>query len=450
MTLAPLIAFVEERTGWTLGRGGIRQVLESFAASRARELELRAAEDYAARVMLDSRELERLIDAVSVTHSWLFRDARQFEVIERWMLERGRQTLNVWVPGCASGEDAYTLAMLGLGAGVALDVLGTDLNASALSAAERARYDAWTARDVPPRFRGFLLPRADGTFEVSEDARSRVRFERQNLLEPAVLPRGPGKWDLIVCKNVLIYFAEPRARGVLDRLAHALNPEGCLILGASDLIHEVPVELTSRYVDERLLLLRTARGRRVSPGPGREARAPVIALPKQPARDRSNAPARGAPTPLDCVVDRDGERLKSGLDQMTRGHLPESIQLFQSVCENDPLRSEAHLCLGIAHHLAGNSEQALPALRAALLLNPALWPASYYLALCFENLGHWRDAQREFERVVSAGAGDADADAGWGRGPNRQRDWRMPELDLWRGDLVTLARRRLAKDRERR
>jgi chemotaxis protein methyltransferase CheR len=430
MTLEPLIAFVEARAGWTLARGGVRQVLERFVTTRAAELDLGSSEDYAARAMVDSREFDQLIEAVTVTHSWLFRDTHQFDVIERWMIQRGKETLNVWVPGCASGEDAYTLSMLGLGAGLSLNVLGTDINAGALSAARRARYDAWSSRDVPPRFRRFLLPRADGTFEVCEEVQCRVRFERHNLIEPVPLPGGPGKWDLIVCRNVLIYFAGARARDVLDRLAQTLEPEGCLILGASDLVHEVPVELVPRYVDERLLLLRMPRGAR--------ARGPERPAAPKPSSARS-APVRTAPAPapLDAIVDRDAERLKRGLSEMKLGHLPQSLEVFQSVCESDPLRSEAHLCLGIAHHLAGNSEQALPALRAALLLDPGLWPASYYLALCFENLGHWREAQRAFERVLQAEGKGAGA-AG------------MPELDHWRGDLVTLARRRLELDKARR
>jgi chemotaxis protein methyltransferase CheR len=424
VTLEPLIAFLEARAGWTLARGGVRQVLERFVADRTTELQLASSDDYASRVMVNSREFERLLEAVTVTHSWLFRDAHQFGVIERWMIQRGRETLNVWVPGCASGEDAYTLAMLGLGAGIAVNVLGTDINTGALSAASRARYDAWSSRDVPLRFRGFLLPRADGTFEVSEEVQRRVRFERHNLVEPALLPGSAGKWDLIVCRNVLIYFAETKARNVLDRLAQTLEPEGCLILGATDLIHEVPLDLEPRHVDERLLLVRTPRGRRTkSPAPATRS------TPK--ARQ---APVR--PPQIDSIVDRDAERLKAGLSEMKIGHLPRSLELFQSVCESDPLRSEAHLCLGIAHHLAGNSEQALPALRAALLLDPGLWPASYYLALCFENLGHWREAQREFERVLQAEGREV-------------RALGMPELDEWRGDLVTLARRRLALDRQR-
>jgi chemotaxis protein methyltransferase CheR len=432
--LDALIAFIEDRTGWTLGRGGVREALERFLASRAAELGMRSPGDYAARAMVDAREYERLVDAVTVTHSWLFRDAHQFDVLERWMVQRGRKELNVWAPGCASGEDAYTLSMLGLGAGIALNVLGSDINLGALSAARRARYDAWSSRDVPPRFRSFLLPRADGTFEISEEARSRVRFEPHNLIEPAVFPQGPGKWDLIVCRNVLIYFAQPRARSVLERLAQTLELEGCLVLGASDLVHEVPAELVPMYTAERLLLLRTARGG-IKAKPDRQAHTRAALVPKRPA-----GPAREpAPGPLDAVADRDLDRLKSGLKEMQLGHLRESLEVFRSVCDSAPLRSEAHLCLGIAHHLAGNSEQALPAFRAALLLDPALWPASYYLALCFENLGYFREAQREFERVLEADkSADAKVDAA-GAGP-------LAELELWHGDLVTLARRRLARN----
>lgn len=186
-------------------------------------------------------EAERaaLVDAVRVGETRFFRHRRQLELLAtRALPERvaaarveGRP-LRLWSAGCSSGEEAWTLAMLVDGAagdGLDWSLLATDLAEEALVVARAGRYAATAAGELPDEARRYVVREGDAV-AVAERLRSRVRFERHNLLER----RFPVGMDVIFCRNVLIYFdAETRAQ-VVARLAEALRPGGYLFVGYSE------------------------------------------------------------------------------------------------------------------------------------------------------------------------------------------------------------------------
>ena len=219
---AALAELIERATGLDLDRGGVSTALDRFVGERLRALNLARVEDYVA-LAADPRgaEQRQLIDAITVPHTWFHRDPDQLHTIARLMTCAPPGRITVWSAGCATGEEAYTMAMIGRRIGRELDVLATDINEAALATARRGVYGALAVRDVPEFERRWLVPRGH-QFVFDDAVRASVRFARHNLVDPP--PEAPpGGWDLVVCRNVLIYFAPAAAARVFKRFARGVR-----------------------------------------------------------------------------------------------------------------------------------------------------------------------------------------------------------------------------------
>jgi chemotaxis protein methyltransferase CheR len=239
---------------------------------------------------------------------------------------------------------------------------------------------------------------------------------------------------VILCRNVLIYLSRERARGVVEKLGDALLPGGHLLLGASEVVFEVPPQLDATYIAERLALRRVVgaaekpsqppvRSTLVPHAPRALWQAPLPALPLA-AATIAERPQRVPATPLSADA-----LLLRGHELLDRSDLSAAITEYQLAVDVDTTCAEPHLYLGIALYLDGNIEAALHELRAAALLDPQLWPAAFYLAVCHEALGQLAEAAREYRHVVRV-AGSAEAAAL----PRRH--------SAWHSDLLQLARKR--------
>jgi chemotaxis methyl-accepting protein methylase len=196
--------------------------------------------DYARILDDDATEYERLLDVLTINVTKLFRNWDAYSSIAENVVpalwHRETTTIRVWSAGCSSGEEPYSLAILfhryastsgmlnQLGR---VDVLGTDIDRQCLAAAERGQFDEGDFTDTPDELRSRYFS-TTAPFTVSTAVRPLVHFERRDLLgEPAP----PGKFDLIVCRNVLIYFDRETQERLFDVFHAALAPDGFLVLG---------------------------------------------------------------------------------------------------------------------------------------------------------------------------------------------------------------------------
>ena len=227
----------------------------------------RGAHDYLAYCRLlddDPGEYERLIDALTVNVTKVFRDPAAWSAVERtvlsalWPLPVSR--LQCWVAGCASGEEAYTLAALWHRFAearreeerlVRVRILASDIDAASLAAAQRGTYGpaafAETPADVRARYFGAEPPHA-----AAAELRALVRFERRDLLQD----RAPaGLMHLITCRNVLIYFDRASQAALMQRFHDALAPGGFLLLGKVETVLG-PSRALFEAVDQRQRIFR--------------------------------------------------------------------------------------------------------------------------------------------------------------------------------------------------
>ncbi|MCB9574835.1 MAG: protein-glutamate O-methyltransferase CheR [Kofleriaceae bacterium] len=239
-------------------------------------------------------ELGVLVEAVRVGETRLFRHLPQVaalvDVVAPALRARGRRPVKVWSAGCATGEEPYTLAVVlaRLLPQHAVTILATDVSAGALEVATAATYPAAALEHVPEAWRdGFEVD--DEVVRVRPEARRLVRFERKNLADDDQ-PRG---FDLVWCRNVLIYFEAEARRRVVDRLVAALDPGGFLFVGYSESLRDV-ADLEPRRAGDATVYVRRAPGA-VAPATVAGARrtpAAGIAVAATPASARRPAPAR--------------------------------------------------------------------------------------------------------------------------------------------------------------
>ncbi len=196
--------------------------------------------EYARVLERDAQRRDEFRDYVTINVSEFFRDVDRFGDLERrvlpGLLERGHG-LRVWSAGCSIGAEAYSIAILlnELAPGRMHSVLATDIDATILQRARAGTgYVAADLRNAgADRVRRWFVAAADGRFNVGPAARMGVRFSKQDLLRDAY-PRGP--FDLIACRNVVIYFTEEAKERIYQGFVEALAPGGVLFLGGTEAI----------------------------------------------------------------------------------------------------------------------------------------------------------------------------------------------------------------------
>ncbi len=483
MTETRLDRFLTELTGIELSRGGLRSSLQSFAERRAVELGFRDAGAYLSEIArLGGEERQRLLDVVSVPHTWFFRDVVQLEAAQQVLasMRRGSRPLSVWVPGCATGEDAFSLALLAESSNLPLRIVATDISHTSLMKAKEARYGAFSLRELPSAYLPFF--KQEGKTRVLDDRiRRRVQFEKHNLMDPPLTTSGG--WDLILCRNVVIYFSSATGARCAERLAQTLRPDGALFFGAGELVAQPPQGLEPVLVGERVAFRRLDASKSASPW---ASRAPT-ASPEQETTQAQALKSTGAigqlgasPTaqqsdrpsgPLDTVAVT--KQLEAQLTQATRslehGRLDRNVtqadrpedavksrpddrpppasatdswtrlldhENFQVAAQEvlrasaqAPLDAELRMLSGIALYTAGDYGKSLEQLEGALLLNGKLWPAALYRGLCLDGLGSKEEARAQYARAEQLLAS-----------PEARKIQLPPSLQGLSGDLLEMVR----------
>jgi len=207
--------------------------------------EVKTLDEYQPLLLSDRSEAQALVQNLLVAVTSFFRDPQAYEALQLLLkayLEQrpGQHRLRVWVPGCSTGEEAYSIAMmvgqlLGFPADlqVRLKIFASDLDETSLAIARRAIYPLRAAQEIPKEMHAHYLIERDGEVEITKNLRSCVVFARHNICEDPPFP----SVDLISCRNTLIYFTAPLQERVLRLLGFSLAPGGLLLLGNSESIN---------------------------------------------------------------------------------------------------------------------------------------------------------------------------------------------------------------------
>ena len=316
---------------------------------------LRRASDAGARRQL----LARLIEEVTVKETSYLRDREQLESID-WRqllhraLARGASRARVWTAPCATGEEAYSLALLACEAFAPapppVSILATDISADALARARRGAYGARSARELDPALRERYFRQEAAGVVVGEQLRSLVSFAQHNLVRDPFPPLGAEPFDLILCRNVLIYFDAETVGRVLASFESALARGGTLVLGAAD------------------ALCATAS----------RSREPAAARLQRPS-----PPRRALRRPLGR---------------------PAAVE--EPVTDAEALDAAGHFERGLAELERHDPAAAVGSLRRALYLEPRFGLAAFKLGRAYEALGDLPAARRSYQQALRTLAPD--------------------------------------------
>ncbi|NVB38244.1 hypothetical protein G6O69_10415 [Pseudenhygromyxa sp. WMMC2535] len=292
---AQVLALLRAEYGLDGERGGMSRTLARFLERRAGELGV-DERGYLERLRADQGERSRMLHSVTVGHSWFYRDPGQLaEIRERLRAHLHEHSpprpVRVWVAGCANGEEAWTIALIADALTCPVEILATDIDELGLERGRAGVYGAWALRELPEPLREDFEATGPDAWRITDRLRGRVTFMRHNLCDPPPRPETGRGWDMICCRNVLIYFERERAHAIVAGLRGSLDEGGQLFLGVGDLLFQL---------DE---IEAVARAR----------------LPRQEdGADEPSAPSTarvGADEPGGDVVQRAAERLASGAVQ---------------------------------------------------------------------------------------------------------------------------------------
>jgi chemotaxis protein methyltransferase CheR len=209
-------------------------------AARIRAAGYQNADAYLKELRRNAAEQQALLTSLSIHVSQFFRNPSVFSALERRILpgllgrsERGRQKLRIWSVGCACGEEAYSLALLCKSAALApqeVSIIATDLSSEALKVARVGCYPEGRLKNLPAATRRECFKATATGALLDRGIRDRVRFFRHDILTDQPFYRA----DLILCRNLLIYFSRRQQQKVLEKLAKALLPGGFLVLGRAE------------------------------------------------------------------------------------------------------------------------------------------------------------------------------------------------------------------------
>ncbi len=242
---------LQERSGMALTSDKL-YLVASRLSPVAQKLGLRSVIELMAALRQNPREamVNAVVEAMVTHESLFFRDDRPFTHLEQTVIpaliaaRAGRRPIRIWSAACSSGQEAYSIAML-----IAerfpswtWEIVGTDISAPIVTKASAGIFSAFEVKRglSPERVARHFRRIDDQSYIVSDSIRRMVRFDTHNLLESALRL---GAFDVIFCRNVLIYFDNPTKGRVLDLLARQLSPDGALFLGSADTV----IGVTNRF-----------------------------------------------------------------------------------------------------------------------------------------------------------------------------------------------------------
>ena len=226
---------------------GKRELVQARVSKELRQRGLSNFGQYKRMIEADASgvEFSRLIDAISTNHTSFFREHRHFDFLrDQWLPKfvghkHKHRSLKAWSAACSSGEEAYSLAItlnegLAKPSGWDLKLLATDISRRMLAVAEAGVYDAAKLQPVPPVYRAkYFKPFGGGgdAFIAGENLKNLIRYRYLNLIEPWPFS---GRFEVIFCRNVMIYFDKPTQQKTVAALYDRLTPGGVLFTGHSE------------------------------------------------------------------------------------------------------------------------------------------------------------------------------------------------------------------------
>lgn len=386
-----IVGLLQQRIGFNPDSVGQEKVLSSVRAYLKNQ-EIDDPAQYLEGLRRGSKSFQDIINAVVVPETWFFRDGEPFELVKRFVSEwnpssKGRTLRCLSVP-CATGEEPYSIAMTLLDYGLPparFVVDAVDICPLLLQRAKKGVYGAYSFRSADLSYRDRHFERRGAQFHLSKTIRERVNFEHGNLLNPLLMHDGR-QYDLIFCRNLLIYFDPPAWNAALKALYRLLSETGLLIVGHAEMLDLASPEFESvrypngfAYRKRRAPILMAKSSRTLEPKRTHRATPapPQRVHAKSHVAKTSKKQEKPSPTP----------NLKEAERLADLGRLSEAEAICIAAIAQTPGSAAAYFLMGLVKEAGGQPSEAETQYRKALYLDSQHHEAMIHLALILEGRG---------------------------------------------------------------
>jgi len=433
---------------------------------RRLEIGRQTPEAYLARLETElvDDETGALAQELTVPETYFFRHNDQFRAFaeialpDRMGAQSAARRLRILSAGCASGEEAYSLAMLVREAAMDrswdVSILGVDVNPAIVSKATRALFSEWALRETPADVRKRWFKPAGRDFSLDDTVRAAVRFEERNLMREDPQLWQPDTYDIVFFRNVLMYFTPENAQTVITRIGRALRPGGYLFLGHAETLRNLSTDFHLQHTHETFYYQRKDRLERATPHSPSITSSGVLpptvmaavesadtwidvirraterieiltSSPQPSAVSRPGSPRAVAKPAWDLELPREllrEERFSEALDMMQRlppesgrdpdvlllhaallthrGQLAEAEEACSRLLAVDELSAGAHYLLALCREGARDRTSAVNHDQVAIYLDPSFAMPHLHLGLLARRTGDRAAAQKQLGQAL--------------------------------------------------
>ena len=217
-----------------------RSILESRLKERLRERGISSVSSYLDKIKADKEELKGFLDSITTNLTRFFRNQPQFDAFEKFVIpeliskiRKVPGSIRIWSAGCSTGEEPYTIAMLLseiLPKSWTFDITASDISLKCLMTAKEGFYAESRIVGIPDNYLAKYFDKVDGGFKIHPDIQARIRFDYHNLKNDS----GQRNFDVVFCRNVIIYFDEVAQTAVMRRFWDAMASKSFLFIGHSE------------------------------------------------------------------------------------------------------------------------------------------------------------------------------------------------------------------------
>ena len=387
---------------------------------------------------LSEEEFKELMNLLTVGETYFFRDAKHFEILDKYILpdvikykkEMGDNSIRIWSAGCSTGEEPYSIAMFLLGNLTIpslwdIEILATDVSTKALQKARDGVYTKWSLRAIDRKYTQKYFTTTENRFLLNDEIKKMVKFEYFNLIrEPYPLTKMGNYWDIILCKNVTIYFKVDSTRRVIHDFYQSLRDGGTLFIGMSESLFQISDEF-NLIEHDNCFLYKKITGQEKPTGYKREIKIPTVKKIDVESADTIFNRAKGyfkakhydrAIVELGKVIriksTHTDARLMLADIYANEERYVEAEDECRKVIELNSLLPAAHCLLGVVLGKQKRTTEAIPELKKAIYLDQDLAIAHLHLANLYYDNKDYNHSAREFKNVLRLLEKDMDTEVG--------------------------------------
>ena len=418
--LFPFCTYLTEKTGITFEKNR-QEHLRNAIATRLDALHLADPKEYLSILQGacgENPEFSTLMDLLTIRESFFFRHRAQYETLKNHCLPRilkkkgAKEPINIWSAGCANGEEAYSIAMVvrdlipAEANGREVLIRATDISADALVQAKKGEYSERAIRELEPsQVVRFFLKKGSRYF-LKNEIKSLVHFEYFNLAAKHFPLESMPLWDLIFCRNVIIYFGEEPAKRLIRNFYLALADGGYFFPRYSETLRYLNDDFVS-LEQEGAFIYQKKPGEKTSEIAARPRAAAekgkgftlprkknLASIAKTETRKAENRKNRSVPSPVDTI-------LALAQEHADQGKTMEAVELLGDLIASAPLCEKAYFLLAMIYRNTGDPQQAIRYLKKVAYLDPANPVVRLHLADVYREALENRDAAREYTNVIT-------------------------------------------------